>query len=77
MSYINNSKQVVEEAFQTGTAVLANMSGQRERLKVDQHQAPVHSTGMLCFDAASSQGVSMLNLECRQPKQRPWMSSTA
>ena len=34
MSYINNSKQVIEEAFQTGTAVLANMSGQRERLKV-------------------------------------------
>ena len=34
MSYIDNSKRVVEEAFQTGTAVLQNMSGQRERLKV-------------------------------------------
>ena len=34
MSYVNNSKRVLEEAFQTGTAVLQNMSGQRERLKV-------------------------------------------
>lgn len=34
MSYIDNSKRVLEEAFQTGTAVLQNMSGQRERLKV-------------------------------------------
>lgn len=34
MSYVDNSKRVLEEAFQTGTAVLTNMSGQRERLKV-------------------------------------------
>ena len=34
MSYLDNSRRVVEEAFQTGTAVLQNMSGQRERLKV-------------------------------------------
>ncbi len=34
MSYVNNSKRTLEEAFQTGTAVLTNMSGQRERLKV-------------------------------------------
>lgn len=34
MSYVDNSKRVLEEAFQTGTAVLQNMSGQRERLKV-------------------------------------------
>ena len=34
MSYVNNSKRTLEEAFQTGTAVLQNMSGQRERLKV-------------------------------------------
>ena len=34
MSYVDNSKRVIEEAFQTGTAVLQNMTGQRERLKV-------------------------------------------
>ena len=34
MGYVDNSKRVLEEAFQTGTAVLQNMSGQRERLKV-------------------------------------------
>ena len=34
MSYISNSKQVIEEAYETGTAVLQSMSGQRERLKV-------------------------------------------
>lgn len=43
MSYISNSKQVIEEAFETGTAVLQSMSGQRERLKVQtslqQHAA--------------------------------------
>ena len=32
--YIQNSKRVLEEAFQTGTNVLSNMSGQRERIKV-------------------------------------------
>jgi hypothetical protein len=34
MSHVQNSKRVLEEAFQTGTAILTNMSGQRERLKV-------------------------------------------
>ena len=34
MSYVNISRRTLEEAFQTGTAVLQNMSGQRERLKV-------------------------------------------
>ena len=37
MSYVDNSKRVLEEAFQTGTAALQNMSGQRERLKVLRH----------------------------------------
>jgi Golgi SNAP receptor complex protein 2 len=33
MGYVQNSKRVLEEAFQTGTAILTNMAGQRERLK--------------------------------------------
>ena len=32
--HVNNSKRILEEAYQTGTAVLGNMAGQRERLKV-------------------------------------------
>lgn len=55
MSYIDNSKRVLEEAFQTGTAVLGNMSGQRERLKVchsDQpnclHVEPATGCDMVC-----------------------------
>ncbi|KAL3147673.1 hypothetical protein ABBQ32_002426 [Trebouxia sp. C0010 RCD-2024] len=39
MSYVDNSKRVLEEAFQTGTAVLQNMSGQRERLKAAKTKA--------------------------------------
>lgn len=39
MSYVNNSKTALEEAFQTGTAVLQNMSGQRERLKAAKTKA--------------------------------------
>jgi Golgi SNAP receptor complex protein 2 len=34
MGYVQNSKRALEEAFQTGTAILTNMAGQRERLKV-------------------------------------------
>ena len=34
MGYVQSSKRVLEEAFQTGTAILTNMSGQRDRLKV-------------------------------------------
>ncbi len=33
-SSVGNSKRVLEEAFQTGTAILGSMSGQRDRLKV-------------------------------------------
>lgn len=33
MGYVQNSKRALEEAFQTGTAILTNMAGQRERLK--------------------------------------------
>lgn len=33
-SSVSNSKRVLEEAFQTGTAILGSMSGQRDRLKV-------------------------------------------
>ena len=33
MGHVQNSKRVLEEVFQTGTAILTNMSGQRERLK--------------------------------------------
>ena len=32
--HVNTSKRVLEEAYQTGTAILGNMAGQRERLKV-------------------------------------------
>ena len=32
--HVNNSKRILEEAYQTGTAVLGNVAGQRERLKV-------------------------------------------
>lgn len=34
MSHVRRSKQVLEETFQTGAAILTNMAGQRERLKV-------------------------------------------
>lgn len=34
MGYVQNSKRALEDAFQTGTAILTNMAGQRERLKV-------------------------------------------
>ena len=36
--HVNNSKRILEEAYQTGTAVLGNMAGQRERLKVPIQQ---------------------------------------
>jgi golgi SNAP receptor complex member 2 len=42
ISYIENSKRVLEEAFQTGTSVLTNMSGQRERLKASEPQPGLH-----------------------------------
>ena len=32
--HVSNSKRILEEAYETGTAVLGNMAGQRERLKV-------------------------------------------
>eukprot|EP00891_Asterochloris_glomerata_P004011 jgi/Astpho2/4011/Aster-01172 len=47
--YIQNSKRVLEEAFQTGTNVLSNMSGQRERIKSAQRKL---------FDVANSLGLS-------------------
>ena len=31
--FVQSSKRALEEAFETGTAALANMAGQRERLK--------------------------------------------
>ena len=34
MGHVRRSKQVLEETFQTGAAILTNMAGQRERLKV-------------------------------------------
>ena len=34
MSHVRRSKQVLEETFQTGAAILTSMAGQRERLKV-------------------------------------------
>lgn len=34
MGHVRKSKQVLEETFQTGAAILTNMAGQRERLKV-------------------------------------------
>ena len=40
--HVNNSKRVLEEAYQTGTAILGNMAGQRERLKVS-------AQGKLCL----------------------------
>ncbi len=40
--HVNNSKRVLEEAYQTGTAILGNMAGQRERLKV-------HGQRAICF----------------------------
>ncbi|KAK9823145.1 hypothetical protein WJX72_000581 [[Myrmecia] bisecta] len=36
--YVQNSKRALEEAFQTGTQVLTNMAGQRERLKSAQRK---------------------------------------
>lgn len=67
MSYVDNSKRVLEEAFQTGTAVLQNMSGQRERLKV-----PIG-----CCTPGSSSCTGVLSRSCcRLPKPRPWTSST-
>ena len=33
MSHVRRSKQVLEETFQTGAAILTSMAGQRERLK--------------------------------------------
>ena len=68
MSYVDNSKRVLEEAFQTGTAVLQNMSGQRERLKVPS-----------CCCMPSSTYSFVLSTSCRRrlPKPRPWTSSTA
>lgn len=41
MSYVQNSKRVLEETFQTGTAILTNMAGQRERLKARRSRLPV------------------------------------
>ena len=32
-SHVRRSKQVLEETFQTGAAILTSMAGQRERLK--------------------------------------------
>ena len=43
MNYVQNSKRVLEEAFQTGTAILTNMSGQRERLKACLPSRPAES----------------------------------
>ena len=37
-SFVQNSKRALEEAFETGTAALASMSGQRERLKASAPQ---------------------------------------
>lgn len=39
MGHVSNSKRVLEEAYQTGTAILGNMSSQRERLKVATYSA--------------------------------------
>lgn len=48
MGYVQNSKRVLEEAFQTGTAILTNMSGQRERLKVRKMQHAVPMLAVCC-----------------------------
>lgn len=69
MSYVDNSKRVLEEAFQTGTAVLTNMSGQRERLKVlllivKGHRAPGDALAERIYC-------------CRLPRPRLWTLSTA
>lgn len=44
--HLSNSKRVLEEAYQTGTAILGNMSSQRERLKVGP--SPLHLASPAC-----------------------------
>lgn len=61
MSYLDNSKRVVEEALQTGTAVLQNMSGQRERLKAAKTKA---------LDVINSLGLSDSLLRVIERRQR-------
>ncbi|KAL0055429.1 hypothetical protein WJX82_000376 [Trebouxia sp. C0006] len=65
MSYVNNSKRTLEEAFQTGTAVLTNMSGQRERLKAAKTKA---------LDVINSLGLSdsLLRVIERRQKMDKW-----
>ena len=48
MGHVSNSKRVLEEAYQTGTAILGNMSSQRERLKVRHFCDVTYVTPMLC-----------------------------
>lgn len=36
--HVTNSSRMLEEAFETGSAILSSMAGQRERLKVTPHQ---------------------------------------
>ncbi len=58
--YIQNSKRVLEEAFQTGTNVLSNMSGQRERIKVQS-----------CFAWSQTQSIQHQQLTwsaCQAPR---------
>ena len=37
---VSSSSRMLEEAFETGTAILSSMAGQRERLKVDPDGMP-------------------------------------
>ncbi|KAK9916556.1 hypothetical protein WJX75_004123 [Coccomyxa subellipsoidea] len=61
MGYVQNSKRALEEAFQTGTAILTNMAGQRERLKSVQRKM---------LDLLNSVGLSDSLLRVIERRQR-------
>ncbi|BDA40502.1 probable Golgi SNAP receptor complex member 2 [Coccomyxa sp. Obi] len=61
MGYVQNSKRALEEAFQTGTAILTNMAGQRERLKSAQRKM---------LDLLNSVGLSDSLLRVIERRQR-------
>ena len=58
---VSRSKQVLEEAFQTGAAILENMGATRERVKRAQRKA---------FDVLNTLGLSDSILRMAERRQR-------
>ncbi|CAL5225285.1 g8083 [Coccomyxa viridis] len=67
MGHVRKSKQVLEETFQTGAAILTNMAGQRERLKSAQRKA---------LDVLNSLGLSdsLLRVIDRRQRMDKWLT---